>query len=152
MAEESLHLPAALALSEPEMRMHQMQRTLWRFDDEQLCAARLAGAMPQADPMPARHGPPGQHEIAVGAAADGHVLLKHRMEAKRLGQQPRLVVEPAAADEPIDLLEADDVGVFRLDAVDDPLERVAAIPAADPFVDVPAEQSHRFQVYRRLSA
>ena len=46
------------------------------------------------------------------------------------------------ADVPVDLLEADQVGVLVLDDLDDPLDPVTPVAAADPLVDVVAEQSH----------
>ena len=58
-------------------------------------------------------------------------------------QQPGLIVELAAFDQPIDLLQADQIGIFSFDAIDHPLQRVAPIAAADALMDIPAEEPHR---------
>jgi hypothetical protein len=44
------------------------------------------------------------------------------MAAEVAGQEPGLIVVIAAADVAIDLLQANEVGVFRLDAGDDPFQ------------------------------
>ena len=142
VAEQPSHLPLPLLLGEPEVRVHEMQPALRRIDHEQLRAPRLSRVVAQADPMPARDRPPRKHEIAVGAIPHRHVRLEDRMAAEVAGEQPRLVVEAAAANVAIDLLQADEIGILRLDAVDDPRERIAAVAAADPLVDIPAEEPH----------
>ena len=62
--------------------------------------------------MPARDWPPREHEVAVASPGHSHGRLKNGMAAEVAGQKPRLVVVVAAADVAIDLLQADEVGVF----------------------------------------
>jgi hypothetical protein len=57
-------------------------------------------------------------------------------------QQLALVVKTRAANVVIDLLQANQVGVLLLDHVDDARQVVAAIAAADSFVDVVAQKPH----------
>ena len=65
------------------------------------------------------------------------------MAAEVAGEQPRLVVVAAAADVAIDLLQADEIGILGLDAVDDAVERIAAVATTDPLVDVPTQEPHQ---------
>jgi hypothetical protein len=57
-------------------------------------------------------------------------------------EEPWLIIEPAPSHETVNLLQTDQVGILRLDAVDDPRKRIPPVTAADPLVDVPAQQSH----------
>ena len=72
--------------------------------------------------MPARDRPAREHEVAVASPGHGHGWLKNRVAAEVASQEPGLIVVIAAADVAIDLLQADEVGIFRLDAGDDPLQ------------------------------
>jgi hypothetical protein len=92
--------------------------------------------------MTARDRKAREDKVAIRAAADMDVGLKDRLAAEPAGQQPRLIVTTTAADESIDFLKADEVGILRLDTIDDPLENVPPVAAADPLVDVPGEESH----------
>jgi hypothetical protein len=65
------------------------------------------------------------------------------MAAEVAGEEPRLVVVLAAANVAVDLLQADQVWVFRLDAGDDSIERIPAVAAPDSLVNVPTEQPHQ---------
>ena len=142
MAEQAVHLPVPLPLRQPQMRVHQVQWTLGTVDDKQLRTAWLSRAMPQQNPVAALHWPSRQHEVAVAAFTSRHVRLKYRMRAEVAGEQPGLIIEPAPRHETVHLLQADQVGILRLDAVDDPRERIPPVPATDPLVDVPTQQSH----------
>ena len=142
MAKQPSHLPPPLALCQPEVGVHEVERTFRRVDQEQLRATGLPRPLSQRDPVTAQDGPAGQHKIAVGAAADMDIGLKHGVAAEVATQQPRLIVVVAAVHEPIHLLQADQIGILRLDAVDDPTQCVAAIPAADALVNIPAQQPH----------
>ena len=72
--------------------------------------------------MPARDRPAREHEVAVASPGHGHGRLENGMAAEVAGQEPGLIVVIAAADVAIDLLQANEVGVFRLDAGDDPFQ------------------------------
>lgn len=140
--EEMLHLPMPLALREPQVGVNNVEGALGGIDEEELGPARLAGAVAQGDPMTARDRPAREDKVAIRPATDMDVGLKDRMAAEPAGQQPRLIVTTTAADESIDFLKADKVGILSLDTIDDPLEDVPPVAAADPLVDVPGEESH----------
>ena len=63
--------------------------------------------------------------------------MGRRMQAPR--SDSGLVVVARPRDVPVDLLQADEVGVLGLDDLDDPLEAVAAIASADSLVNVVAQ-------------
>ena len=82
-------------------------------------------------------------EVAVAAVLQPHVeLVKVGHGVEGLGQLTRLVVVPRSPHVPIDLLEADQVGILVLDDLDDPFQAVAAVATADAFMDVVAQESH----------
>jgi hypothetical protein len=84
--------------------------------------------------------PSRQHQIAIHAVLQADVrLIKPRIEPEVIGQQLRLIVAARTPYVTIHLLQADDVGVLRLDHADYALQAIAAIASADPLVDVVTE-------------
>ena len=142
MPEEAVHLPVPFPLGEPQMRVHQVQASLRTVDLKQLRAAGLPRALPEENPVPALDRPTREHEIAIATVADRHVRLIDRMGPEVAGEESRLIIELAPPHEPIHLLQADEVGILSLNAVDDPGEGIPPVTAADPLVNVPAQQSH----------
>jgi hypothetical protein len=65
-------------------------------------------------------------------------------------QQPRLIVESRTPHVAIDLLQADQVGILRLDHVDDPIEPILPIAPADPFVHVVAQEAHQMLCWQAV--
>ena len=61
--------------------------------------------------MPTHDRPAGEHQIPIRSFTDLHVRLENRVAAKVAGEQSRLVIEVAAANEAIDFLKADQVGI-----------------------------------------
>ena len=60
--------------------------------------------------------PARQEQVAVPALAKPHVHLVDPFQvAEVVGQKLGLIVKPRTADVPIDLLQADDIGIFGLD-------------------------------------
>ena len=92
--------------------------------------------------MSAAHWVSRQNQVAVAAVAHWNVRLEHRVQPEGPGQQPRLIIESAAANQPINLLQAYEVRLLMVDDVNDSLQRIAAVPTADALVDVPREQPH----------
>ena len=65
-----------------------------------------------------------------------------RRRPQRLAQLPGLVIVPRPRHVTIDFLKADEIGVLGLDDLDDPIETIEAVAAADPLVDVVAQKAH----------
>ena len=59
-----------------------------------------------------------------------------------LRQKLRLVMELGAFDVPVHFLEADHIGVFLLDHVEDPFQAVFPVAAANSLMDVITQKSH----------
>jgi hypothetical protein len=137
MRQQVISLPVAFSLGQAQVPVHQVQRALGRLDHGQLSPSRLFAIQSQRNLVPPDKRPSRQNQIAVAARAEVDVaLIEVRRRAKVLGQQFRLVVVPRPSDVLIDLLEADQVGVFQLDDFDDPLELVASIASANALMDV----------------
>ena len=72
-----------------------------------------------------------------------HVGLKQLRRAFEVfGQQLRLIVIMRPLRMPGDFLQADDIGILRLDDVDHACKPTTPIAAADAFVDVVAQKTH----------
>ena len=79
-------------------------------------------------------------EVAVASVPESHIeLIEMGRRVQCLAELPGLIVVTRSRHVAVDLLEADDVWVFGLDDLDDPLEAVTAITTADPFMDVIAQ-------------
>ncbi len=95
--------------------------------------------VPQLDDRPARN-----EQVTVAAGLQADVLLEDgvaRLEV--LAEQRRLIIASATLEEMRDLLQQQQIGIFVLNHLDDALQAVAPIVAADSFVDVVAEKPHR---------
>ena len=67
-----------------------------------------------------------------------------------LGQQVRLVVIPRGPHVVVHFLKANQVGLLVGDHLDDPLDIIAPVPAADPLVNVVAQKPHSVRSFKSL--
>ncbi len=152
-------LPAPLALHQAQVPVNEVQQPLGGLDDGELGSPRLAVQVPERNLVMRLERPARQKEVAVSSFAEPHIHLVGPLQvAEVVGQQLGLVVVAGAADVAVDLLQADDVGVLRLDDGEDPPESIAAVAAADSLMDVVTQDPHRWlnrffgQFRRRRSA
>ena len=93
--------------------------------------------------MLAHQRPSREDQVAIDAATQMNVRLKEMAAGVEVfGQQPRLIVEPRSRHMPIDFLQANQIGVFGFDDIDDPGEMISSIAPPDPLVHVVAQQAH----------
>ena len=143
MRQQMVHLPMPLPFGQAQVPMDQVQPPFGRVDHDHLGAARTLASQAERNLMFAGQRPARQDQVAVAAALQPHVRLMQEGDGMEIvGQHPRLIVKARAADVVIDFLQANQVGIFLLDDFDHPLEPVAAVAAADPFVNVVTEQPH----------
>ena len=131
-----------------EMPVDEEERTFLGFDDDDLGPAGLVISVGEGDLVVGFERPAGKDQVAVAPVLQMHIhLIKLTHRVEMVGQKLGLIVKMGALDVPIDLLKADDIRIFLLDNVDDPVEAVPAILASDPFVDVVSKKSHRKNVW-----
>lgn len=98
----------------------------------------------QRDLMVCVKRPAREEQISIATLFHFDIELKQMCgRLKPLLQYSGLIVKPTATDIAIDFLQADDIGRLGFDDLLDPLEAIAAVSAADPLVDVVAQQTHR---------
>jgi hypothetical protein len=54
-----------------------------------------------------------------------------------LPKEPRLIIELASTNQPINFLKTHKIGLLMIDAINDSLQGVSSIPPADAFMDIP---------------
>ena len=144
MREQVIDLPVSFPLGQTKMPVHQVERSLGRFNDHENGASRLFLLHSHRDPMMGAERPAREDQIAVASSHGVDVLLKEStLRAKIAGQETRLLVVMAPGCVVGDLLEADQVGILPFDHLDNPIEMVSTVSATDPFMDVVGQKSHR---------
>jgi hypothetical protein len=141
--EEVVDLPVPFTFRESQVEVDDMNRSFGRIHDGELSTSRFARVQAERDLVLRNERPAREQEVAVTTGAEMHVELEEvRDVVKGIGQEFRLVVEAGATDVTIDFLKTDDVRVFGLDDVDDSIEAISSVTAANPFMDVVTQEPH----------
>jgi hypothetical protein len=133
-------LPVPLPLRQAQVPVDEMDEALRCFDDHDLGATGFFPVVAERNLMADPKRPARQHEIAVTARSETHIELEEVGRYLQGRRQPvRLIVVSRPRDVPVDLLKADEIGFLVGDDLHNAFERITAIAAADPFVDVIAD-------------
>lgn len=143
MLEDVVDLPMPEDFGQAQMKVDKLHGPFRRVDHHDLRAAHLVVLILEGYLMVTFERPTGQDEVSIAAVLDMDVeLIEVLGKAEVIGQELRLIVEFRAADAPVDFLEADQVGVLFFNDLDNSLDPVPAIAAADSLVNVVANQPH----------
>lgn len=144
MVQQVAGLPAAFTLGKSKMAIDNAQWPLRGIDRDQLSSPGLSRILAKRNMVMNEKRPSGQDQVAITAAAIMDIHLKN--EVRKTGgtaQQGWLVIASIATSVLSYFLKTYQVRVFPFHNLDDTVQIVPPVQAANPFVDVITEQSHR---------